>query len=121
MLKIPYILVVGDDDVAAGTVGVNRRGSQRPERGVELTEFTEALGARDRRAPAVPGSVSLDHLWAGWRSEYVISASSGQPGEASSPGDPTGDPSDDPAHCVFCRIAASGPPSADNGVLWVGP
>jgi threonyl-tRNA synthetase len=43
MLKIPYILVVGDDDVAAGTVGVNRRGSQRPDRGVELTEFTMAL------------------------------------------------------------------------------
>ena len=32
--KIPYVLVVGDDDVAAGTVGVNRRGSDRPERGV---------------------------------------------------------------------------------------
>ncbi len=25
-----------------------------------------------------------------------------------------------PDRCVFCRIAASGPPSADNGVLWVG-
>ena len=39
-----------------------------------------------------------------------------------SPDDP--DPADrfadDPAHCVFCRIAASGPPSADNGVLWRG-
>ena len=34
--KLPYILVVGDDDVAAGTVGVNRRGSERPERGVDL-------------------------------------------------------------------------------------
>ena len=39
--KLPYILVVGDDDVAAGTVGVNRRGSERPERGVELAEFVE--------------------------------------------------------------------------------
>ena len=28
---------------------------------------------------------------------------------------------DDPDQCVFCRIAGSGPPSADNGVLWVGP
>jgi ATP adenylyltransferase len=27
---------------------------------------------------------------------------------------------DDPGHCVFCRIAASGAPSPDNGVLWVG-
>jgi threonyl-tRNA synthetase len=43
VLKVPYILVVGDDDVHAGTVGVNRRGSDRPERGVELTSFTEAL------------------------------------------------------------------------------
>ena len=39
--KLPYILVVGDEDVAAGTVGVNRRGSERPERGVELSEFVE--------------------------------------------------------------------------------
>jgi len=41
--KLPYILVVGDDDVAAGTVGVNRRGSERPERGVPVVEFTDAL------------------------------------------------------------------------------
>jgi threonyl-tRNA synthetase len=32
--KIPYVLVVGGDDVSAGTVGVNRRGADRPERGV---------------------------------------------------------------------------------------
>jgi threonyl-tRNA synthetase len=36
--KIPYVLVVGDDDVGAGTVGVNRRGADRPERGVSLEE-----------------------------------------------------------------------------------
>ncbi|HVC68481.1 MAG TPA: His/Gly/Thr/Pro-type tRNA ligase C-terminal domain-containing protein, partial [Acidimicrobiales bacterium] len=41
--KLPYVLVVGDDDVAAGTVGVNRRGSARPERGVRVEDFTEAL------------------------------------------------------------------------------
>jgi threonyl-tRNA synthetase len=41
--KVPYILVVGDDDVTAGTVGVNRRGTQRPERGVALADFTEDL------------------------------------------------------------------------------
>ena len=34
MEKIPYVLVVGDDDVAAGTVGVNPRGGD-VERGVE--------------------------------------------------------------------------------------
>jgi diadenosine tetraphosphate (Ap4A) HIT family hydrolase len=66
--------------------------------------------------------VTLDHLWAGWRSQYVVAAGSAQSGERpSGPGDSTGDPPDDPAHCVFCRIAASGPPSAENGVLWVGP
>jgi diadenosine tetraphosphate (Ap4A) HIT family hydrolase len=65
--------------------------------------------------------VTLDHLWAGWRREYVVSASSGPSGEPSLPGDSNGDPPDDPARCVFCRIAASGPPSAQNGVLWVGP
>src|SRR4051812_44579958 len=36
--KIPYILVVGDDDVAADTVGVNPRGGE-VERGVGLDEF----------------------------------------------------------------------------------
>ena len=40
--KIPYVLVVGDDDVAAGTVGVNPRGGD-VERGVDLTSFVEHL------------------------------------------------------------------------------
>jgi threonyl-tRNA synthetase len=39
--KLPYILVVGDDDVAAGTVGVNARGSDKPDRGVDLGTFVE--------------------------------------------------------------------------------
>ena len=39
--KVPYVLVVGDEDVDAGTVGVNRRGSPRPERGVEVASFIE--------------------------------------------------------------------------------
>jgi threonyl-tRNA synthetase len=53
VLKIPYILVVGDDDVSSGTVGVNRRGGDRPERGVELATFTEQLEADivERRIP----------------------------------------------------------------------
>ncbi len=37
--KIPYVVVVGDDDVAHGTVGVNRRGGDRPDRAVPLEEF----------------------------------------------------------------------------------
>jgi threonyl-tRNA synthetase len=43
--KVPYILVVGDDDVAARTVGVNPRSSPRPKRGVVLDEFVAALSA----------------------------------------------------------------------------
>ena len=39
--KLPYVLVVGDADVAAGTVGVNARGSDAPERGVLVDSFVE--------------------------------------------------------------------------------
>jgi threonyl-tRNA synthetase len=42
--KLPYVLVVGDDDVAAGTVGVNPRGGD-VERGVSIDEFIERLHA----------------------------------------------------------------------------
>jgi threonyl-tRNA synthetase len=41
--KIPYIVVVGDDDVTAATLGVNARGSNDPERGVSLSEFRDRL------------------------------------------------------------------------------
>jgi ATP adenylyltransferase len=54
--------------------------------------------------------MSLEVLWAGWRSEYVTNT-----GSAEGSTDGAG-----PEGCVFCRIAASGPPSRDNGVLWVG-
>ncbi len=43
--KVPYILVVGDDDVEAGTVGVNKRGSERPDKGVHVDVFVEQLAA----------------------------------------------------------------------------
>jgi threonyl-tRNA synthetase len=46
--KIPFVLVVGDDDVAANTVGVNERGSERPERGVSVDAFLERLRAEAR-------------------------------------------------------------------------
>jgi diadenosine tetraphosphate (Ap4A) HIT family hydrolase len=59
--------------------------------------------------------VSLEVLWAGWRGEYVTSAPPGPSAESEEPV-----PADDPAHCVFCRIVASGEPSADNGVIWRG-
>ncbi|HET6966398.1 MAG TPA: threonine--tRNA ligase, partial [Acidimicrobiales bacterium] len=41
--KIPYVLVVGDDDVAAGTAGVNARGEQQARRGVPVAEFKASL------------------------------------------------------------------------------
>ena len=40
--KVPYVLVVGDEDVAAGTVGVNPRGGD-VERGVAASEFTRRV------------------------------------------------------------------------------
>jgi threonyl-tRNA synthetase len=51
--KIPYILVVGDDDVTANTVGVNPRGGD-VERGVDLDvfikRFTEEVAETAERA-----------------------------------------------------------------------
>ncbi len=52
--------------------------------------------------------MSLDNLWAGWRHEYVASAT-----EAERIGDAEG--------CVFCRLAHSGEPDAGNGIVWRGP
>jgi threonyl-tRNA synthetase len=45
MEKLPYILVVGNDDVEHGTVGVNARGSEQPERDVPIDEFAARLAA----------------------------------------------------------------------------
>ena len=41
--KVPYVLVVGDDDVANRTVGVNERGTDAPERDVALDAFVARL------------------------------------------------------------------------------
>jgi threonyl-tRNA synthetase len=49
--KIPYVLVVGDDDVAAGTVGVNPRGGD-VERDVPVSAFAERLAAELDQAGA---------------------------------------------------------------------
>ena len=43
--KVPYVLVVGDDDTANGTVGVNARGTKKPERDVPLEAFSARLAA----------------------------------------------------------------------------
>ena len=52
--------------------------------------------------------MTLQQLWAGWRLEYIESATA-----AERAGEGEG-----PDGCVFCRLAASGPPSAANGVVW---
>jgi threonyl-tRNA synthetase len=43
--KVPYVLVVGDTDVEQGTVGVNRRGDDDPERDVPVDAFVDELAA----------------------------------------------------------------------------
>jgi threonyl-tRNA synthetase len=48
MDKLPHVLVVGDDDVAAGTVGDNARGSERPERGIHVDDFVDRLASEVR-------------------------------------------------------------------------
>jgi threonyl-tRNA synthetase len=51
--KIPYVLVVGDDDVHAGTLGVNSREKDRPDRGVLVSDFAAALRAEiETHAPS---------------------------------------------------------------------
>ena len=47
----------------------------------------------------------LDHLWAGWRGEYVASAD---------------DSTQDGPACVFCRILGSGRPDDETFILWRG-
>ncbi|MGH9058366.1 MAG: His/Gly/Thr/Pro-type tRNA ligase C-terminal domain-containing protein, partial [Acidimicrobiales bacterium] len=58
--KLPYVLVVGDDDVDAGTVGVNARGSTSAERGVPVEEFEARLQAEvvAHLSPAASSSAS---------------------------------------------------------------
>jgi threonyl-tRNA synthetase len=43
--KVPYVLVVGDDDVEHGTVGVNKRAVEGVERGVTVDDLVERLAA----------------------------------------------------------------------------
>src|SRR5216684_3437435 len=56
--------------------------------------------------------MNLDHLWAGWRSEYVESASN-PPEEASEAGSEIGDE----GSCVFCGILADPSPDSERGVV----
>jgi diadenosine tetraphosphate (Ap4A) HIT family hydrolase len=50
--------------------------------------------------------VTLERLWAGWRSEYVTRAADHDPDDRST------------ENCVFCRILASDAPSEETNVVW---
>lgn len=54
--------------------------------------------------------MSLEHLWAGWRHEYIVEATARERAGGA----------DAEEACVFCRLAASGPPSEENLVVWRG-
>ena len=63
LAKVPYVLVVGDQDVAAGSVGVNRRGwTTKPEQGVPLadlvTEVVEEVARRGLPEDRAPSAAS---------------------------------------------------------------
>lgn len=48
--------------------------------------------------------MTLERLWAGWRSDYLDSGSGSGPGDG----------------CVFCAILASGAPDEETHLLWQG-
>lgn len=50
--------------------------------------------------------LALEHIWAGWRREYVASVADAGPEHG------------DDDSCVFCRIIALGEPAASNGIVW---
>ena len=53
--------------------------------------------------------MALDHLWAGWRSEYIERVTAG-------PTDPPGG-----GGCVMCRLVAASPDDPEAHVVWRGP
>ena len=57
--------------------------------------------------------MTLDHLWAGWRSAYVSSYAAPDDGTAPAPAAPG-----DAAGCVFCSILESDAPDAERHVVW---
>ncbi|HET9059981.1 MAG TPA: HIT domain-containing protein [Acidimicrobiales bacterium] len=67
----------------------------------------------------------LDHIWAGWRSEFVTGAASGAHGGAGLPaaelaGTP-GAAAQASSGCVFCDILASGLPDEELNIVWRHP
>lgn len=59
--------------------------------------------------------MSLEHLWAGWRSSYVSSFDAASSSSSGAPADEGGEKS-----CIFCAIVRSTEPDASRGVIWTG-
>jgi len=55
--------------------------------------------------------VTLQQLWASWRHDYIVEATARERTHGIDHGEET---------CVFCALAASGPPSEENLVVWRG-
>lgn len=58
--KIPYVLVVGDEDITNGTVGVNVRDTSKPTRGVDLGSFISHIkkeNSEHQTSPSTLGDV----------------------------------------------------------------
>jgi threonyl-tRNA synthetase len=63
LAKIPYVLVVGNEDVTAGSVGVNRRGWEtKPEHGVPVdtlvAEVVDEVARKGRPEDRAPGALA---------------------------------------------------------------
>ena len=82
-------------------------GRLRGHRGPRGRDQELARAGRPGRVTGPGGERALEHLWAGWRHQYVAEATAAErAGEADG--------------CVFCRLAASGAPSVENLVVWRG-
>ncbi len=54
LLKTPYILVVGGDDIENGTVGVNVRGTDGADRDIPFADFIERVRTEDAERLTLP-------------------------------------------------------------------
>ena len=69
--KVPYILVVGDERRRGGHGRREQAGERTsPSAACRSTTFIERL-ARRRRRTTLTRRMTLERLWAGWRSRYV--------------------------------------------------
>ena len=90
--KIPYVVVVGDDDVRAGHPRDQRARIERPRTRRVGRALRRTPPPRDRHPRLTRGArVALERFSAAWRESYVSSAFAGEFDEG-------------PHECVFCRL-----------------